>query len=414
MSENFNIQLSILLMKSAKLVLVIRRYGLMFSWKAQIRKRSISRLHGSGFVTAATITNWSIFATLVRSTCTASSTVRLKELRRGSTATIRQSSLDRFRLRPQRVWRDLRQQQILVQVRVRSWHDNCSFICITGCSATINSCHERKDCSVMLFSHDQQLSPFALIINAVLWLSTLSDSDTCTTLTLCTSESWNRKRTLLQIICSHCLQICLYTGLEFCGAFVSSGTGPVTWRWSECLLDGRCTHYGRCARVVNREAIVACGMYAVATKDNFSGIDSDDVFHQYVGAYYYGLFLLMGEALSMKTLEDQMFAIFTTVLGALSMAVIVGNVALVVDILFFFGKWYRVPKEKRIAVRSHELHVSPIRSLDRVLDHFGLSLMGILVIFSQSLHTIYEQRFLYISDGPSLSKCSLSSTALHE
>jgi hypothetical protein len=155
-------------------------------------------------------------------------------------------------------------------------------------------------------------------------------------------------------------------------------------------------------------------MYAVATKDNFSGIDSDDVFHQYVGAYYYGLFLLMGEALSMKTLEDQMFAIFTTVLGALSMAVIVGNVALVVDILFFFGKWYRVPKEKRIAVRSHELHVSPIRSLDRVLDHFGLSLMGILVIFSQSLHTIYEQRFLYISDGPSLSKCSLSSTALHE
>ena len=44
---------------------------------------------------------------------------------------------------------------------------------------------------------------------------------------------------------------------------------------------------------------VACGMYAIATKDNFSGIDSDDVFHQYVGAYYYGLFLLMGEALSM-------------------------------------------------------------------------------------------------------------------
>jgi hypothetical protein len=40
-------------------------------------------------------------------------------------------------------------------------------------------------------------------------------------------------------------------------------------------------------------------MYAIATKDNFSGIDSDDVFHQYVGAYYYGLFLLMGEALSM-------------------------------------------------------------------------------------------------------------------
>jgi hypothetical protein len=68
----------------------------------------------------------------------------------------------------------------------------------------------------------------------------------------------------------------------------------------------------------------ACGMYAVATKDNFSGIDSDDVFHQYVGAYYYGLFLLMGEALSMETLEEQMFAIFTTVLSAVSIAVIVG------------------------------------------------------------------------------------------
>ncbi len=90
---------------------------------------------------------------------------------------------------------------------------------------------------------------------------------------------------------------------------------------------------------------VACGMYAVATKDNFDGINSDNVFHQYVGAYYYGLLLLMGEALSMETVEEQIFAIFTTVLGAVSMAVIFGNVALVVDNFSANGTKYQKKKE---------------------------------------------------------------------
>ena len=59
------------------------------SVKAETRKRSISPRRGSGASAATTITSWSIFATIVRSTCAESSTVLLNEFRRSVTATMR-------------------------------------------------------------------------------------------------------------------------------------------------------------------------------------------------------------------------------------------------------------------------------------------------------------------------------------
>ncbi len=131
--------------------------------------------------------------------------------------------------------------------------------------------------------------------------------------------------------------------------FTKSSNSQRKNNWSNWIMYSRYANLWRLFSLIVSIFLathfVACGMYAVATKDNFDGIKSDDVFHQYVGAYYCALLLLMGESLSMETVEEQIFAIFTTVLGAVSMAVIFGNVALVVDNFSANGTKYQKKKE---------------------------------------------------------------------
>jgi hypothetical protein len=113
---------------------------------------------------------------------------------------------------------------------------------------------------------------------------------------------------------------------------------------------------------------LACGWNAVATKENFTGMDSDNTFEQYIGAYYYALLLLMGEELLTETVGEQIFAILTIVLGAVSMAVIFGNVALVVSSFSANGTKYQKKKESLYEAMTY-MSLPPDLQ-DRVLGYY--------------------------------------------